>query len=51
MSAVILSKMKETAAEFLGEEVTVADFSVGNHSALALHADTPLPLDEFPATR
>ena len=49
--AAVLEAQLAKSAFILGEEVTVADFSVGNHSALALHADTPLPLDDFPAIR
>ncbi|MES0882478.1 glutathione S-transferase family protein [Roseibium sp. SCP14] len=32
----------------LGNDVTVADFAVGSHSALALHPQSQVPLPEFP---
>lgn len=31
----------------LGDKVTAADFAVGSHSALALHPQSQVPLDEF----
>ena len=49
--AAILEARLEKSAFILGEDVSIADFSVGNHSALALHDDTPLPLDDFPRIR
>jgi len=35
----------------LGDVVTLADFAVGSHSALALHPQSQVPLDDYPKIR
>ena len=45
--AKVLNHHLEGRRFIMGEHPTLADFSVGSHSALALHSQSQVPLDEY----
>ena len=46
--AKILERQLEGRKFIMGDTLTLADFSVGNHSALAVHPHSRVPLDDYP---
>ncbi|MEP1932883.1 MAG: glutathione S-transferase family protein [Roseibium sp.] len=46
--AAVLEGQLEGRQYVLGDNVTAADFAVGSHSALAMHPQSQVPLDDFP---
>ncbi|MEP3046222.1 MAG: glutathione S-transferase family protein [Roseibium sp.] len=46
--ATVLEGHLEGRQFVLGDKVTAADFAVGSHSALAMHPQSRIPLDDYP---
>ncbi|GJL82344.1 MAG: glutathione S-transferase [marine bacterium B5-7] len=44
----VLNKQLDNRAFIMGDTLTLADFSVGCYSIMALHPDSQVPLDDYP---